>query len=44
MMSVRFETSEDDPWLMGVLIRATRRRRADSIEQLLMPYRAGGSA
>src|SRR5918995_2476466 len=26
-----FETSDDDPWLMGVLIRATRRLRADAI-------------
>ena len=26
-MSVRFETSEDDPWLMGVLVRCARRSR-----------------
>jgi hypothetical protein len=32
-----FETSADDPWLMGVLIRATRPLRADAIEQLLLP-------
>ena len=36
-MPVRFETSEEDPWLMGVLIRCSAPRRADSIEQLLMP-------
>jgi len=38
-MPVRFETSEDDPWLMGALIRcsATEPLRADSIEQVLMP-------
>jgi calcineurin-like phosphoesterase len=36
-MPVRFETSEEDPWLMGVLVRASRRLRADSIEQILMP-------
>ncbi|MGO9489491.1 MAG: TIGR00282 family metallophosphoesterase [Solirubrobacteraceae bacterium] len=36
-MPVRFETSEDDPWLMGVLISCSERLRADSIEQLLMP-------
>ncbi len=36
-MPVRFETSEDDPWLMGVLIRCSAPRRADSIEQVLMP-------
>ena len=38
-MSVRFETAEEDPWLMGVLIRcAPQRRRAASIEQLLVPW------
>ncbi len=38
-MPVRFETSEEDPWLMAVLIRcsATVPLRADSIEQILMP-------
>jgi metallophosphoesterase (TIGR00282 family) len=36
-MPVRFETSEEDPWLMGVLIRCSQPRRADSIEQVLMP-------
>ena len=38
-MPVRFETSEEDPWLMAVLIRCsvTERLRADSIEQILMP-------
>lgn len=36
-MPVRFETSEEDPWLMGVLVRSSRRLRADSIEQILMP-------
>jgi metallophosphoesterase (TIGR00282 family) len=43
-MPVRFETSDEDPWLMGVLIRcsATERLRADAIEQVLMP-RAGGA-
>lgn len=35
-MPVRFETSEEDPWLMGVLISCSRRLRADSIEQVLM--------
>jgi hypothetical protein len=37
MMPVRFETSEEDPWLMGVLIRCSAPLRADSIEQVLMP-------
>ncbi|HEX2015622.1 MAG TPA: TIGR00282 family metallophosphoesterase [Solirubrobacteraceae bacterium] len=36
-MPVRFDTSDDDPWLMGVLVRASRPLRADSIEQILMP-------
>jgi metallophosphoesterase (TIGR00282 family) len=38
-MPVRFETSEEDPWLMGVLIRcsATTPRSAAAIEQVLMP-------
>jgi metallophosphoesterase (TIGR00282 family) len=36
-MPVRFETSEEDPWLMGVLVTCSEPRRADSIEQVLMP-------
>jgi metallophosphoesterase (TIGR00282 family) len=37
-MPVRFETSEEDPWLMGVLIRCSATpRSAASIEQILMP-------
>jgi 2',3'-cyclic-nucleotide 2'-phosphodiesterase len=36
-MPVRFETSQEDPWLMGVLVRCSKRLRADSIEQILMP-------
>ncbi|MGA8364998.1 MAG: TIGR00282 family metallophosphoesterase [Solirubrobacteraceae bacterium] len=38
-MPVRFETSEEDPWLMGVLIRcaAATPRSAAAIEQVLMP-------
>jgi 2',3'-cyclic-nucleotide 2'-phosphodiesterase len=39
-MSIRFETSEDDPWLMGVLVRCAKEpRRAAAIEQLLLPWR-----
>ena len=38
-MSIRFETAEDDPWLMAVLVRCSARRRADAIEQLLLPWR-----
>ena len=36
-MPVRFETSDVDPWLMGVLITCSGPLRAASIEQLLMP-------
>jgi hypothetical protein len=36
-MPVRFETSEEDPWLMGALVSCSQRLRADSIEQVLMP-------
>jgi metallophosphoesterase (TIGR00282 family) len=35
-MPVRFETSKEDPWLMGVLVRCSTPLRADSIEQILM--------
>jgi 2',3'-cyclic-nucleotide 2'-phosphodiesterase len=35
-MPVRFETSEEDPWLMGALISCSAPLRADSIEQVLM--------
>jgi 2',3'-cyclic-nucleotide 2'-phosphodiesterase len=38
-MSVRFDTSADDPWLMGVVIGcAAQPRRAASIDQLLVPW------
>ena len=38
-MPVRFETSQEDPWLMGVLISCSSSpRRATSIEQLLVPW------
>jgi metallophosphoesterase (TIGR00282 family) len=36
-MPVKFETSEDDPWLNAVLIRTDGRMRAASIEQVLEP-------
>jgi metallophosphoesterase (TIGR00282 family) len=36
-MPTRFETSDEDPWLNAVLITASTPRRADSIEQLLVP-------
>jgi metallophosphoesterase (TIGR00282 family) len=44
-MSVRFETSDEDPWLMAVLVRcAEQRRRAASIEQLMLPWQPATSA
>jgi hypothetical protein len=43
-MPVRFETAEEDPWLMGVLVSCSRPRRADSIEQVLMPRPPGAGA
>ncbi len=39
-MPVRFETSDVDPWLNGVLIRATEPMRATSIEPVLEPATA----
>jgi 2',3'-cyclic-nucleotide 2'-phosphodiesterase len=36
MMPVKFETSDEDPWVMGVLIEAGEDGRATSIEQLLI--------
>src|SRR3954453_17303742 len=41
-MPVRFETSDDDPWLMGVLVRAPATpRRAEATEPLLLPAPPG---
>jgi 2',3'-cyclic-nucleotide 2'-phosphodiesterase len=42
MMPVRFETSEEDPWLMGALISCSQPLRADSIEQVLMARPVAG--
>jgi metallophosphoesterase (TIGR00282 family) len=39
-MPVKFETSQDDPWLNGVLIEARDDGLATSIEQLLVPARS----
>jgi metallophosphoesterase (TIGR00282 family) len=44
-MSVRFETSDEDPWLMAVLVRcAEQRRQAASIEQIMLPWQPRPSA
>lgn len=40
-MPVRFETADDDPWLMGALIRCSEPMRADAIEPVLEPAPAG---
>jgi 2',3'-cyclic-nucleotide 2'-phosphodiesterase len=40
-MPTRFETSDDDPWLMGVVITASEPMRADAIEQVLVPAPPG---
>lgn len=40
-MPVRFETSDDDPWLMGALIRCSAPMRADAIEPVLVPASPG---
>jgi metallophosphoesterase (TIGR00282 family) len=37
MLPVRFETSDDDPWLNAVLIEAADDGRATAIEQILLP-------
>lgn len=37
MMPVRFETSDEDPWLNAVLIDAGADGRATAIEQILLP-------
>jgi 2',3'-cyclic-nucleotide 2'-phosphodiesterase len=37
MTAVRFETSEEDPWLNAVLVEADGDGRATSIEQILVP-------
>ncbi|MDQ3933742.1 MAG: TIGR00282 family metallophosphoesterase [Actinomycetota bacterium] len=36
LMPIRFETSDEDPWLMGVVIEAGDDGRATSIEQVLV--------
>jgi len=36
-MPVRFETAEDDVWVMGAVVEVNERGLADSIEQVLQP-------
>jgi metallophosphoesterase (TIGR00282 family) len=40
LTNVRFETSDEDPWLNAVLVEADDEGRATSIEQLLLPLHA----
>lgn len=40
-MPIRFDPSEEDPWLNAVVVRASAPLRADGIEQLLLPAPAG---
>jgi calcineurin-like phosphoesterase len=37
-MPIRFETAEDDPWLMGVVIRTQARLAATEIQAVLRPW------
>jgi calcineurin-like phosphoesterase len=36
-MPVRFETAEDDVWVMGAAVEVNQRGLADSFEQVLLP-------
>lgn len=36
-MSERFDTSDEDPWLMGVLVTCSESMKADAIEQVMLP-------
>ncbi len=36
-MHERYDTADEDPWLMGVVIRCSSPLRADDIEQVLLP-------
>jgi 2',3'-cyclic-nucleotide 2'-phosphodiesterase len=39
MTNLRFETSDEDPWLNALLVEADGEGRATAVEQLLMPAR-----
>ena len=36
-MPVRFETAEEDVWVMGAVVEINERGLADSIEQVMVP-------
>jgi metallophosphoesterase (TIGR00282 family) len=39
LTNVRFETSDEDPWLNALIVEADENGRATAVEQLLMPAR-----
>ena len=41
-MPMRYDSADEDPWLMGVLVRCAGRRRAASIEPVLRAAAPGG--
>jgi metallophosphoesterase (TIGR00282 family) len=41
-MPMRYDSSDEDPWLNAVLIRAAAPRRAEAIEQILRPLDPAG--
>jgi 2',3'-cyclic-nucleotide 2'-phosphodiesterase len=43
LTNVRYETSDDDPWLNAVVVDGDASGRAVSIEQLLLPHRDQGT-
>ena len=42
MTNVRFDTSDEDPWLNGVLVEAADDGHATAVEQLLLPWHRAG--
>jgi calcineurin-like phosphoesterase len=39
LTNVRFETSDEDPWLNALIVEADENGRATGVEQLLLPAR-----
>jgi metallophosphoesterase (TIGR00282 family) len=42
-MPTRFETAEEDVWIMGALVEVNDKGLADSFEQVMVPASSGGS-
>jgi calcineurin-like phosphoesterase len=36
-MPARYDSADEDPWINAVFVRASARRRAEAIEQILRP-------